>query len=136
MPIKPTALIVLQRGREDVHGTRGVLLHENKMLCFTLEEPWKDNEPQVSCIPVGIYKVVRHGWEKDTTVHFKNVWRLLDVPGRQAILIHAGNTTEDTKGCILVGLGVSPNGITNSRAAIEKLRTELPEQFTLEVRYA
>jgi hypothetical protein len=129
LKLKPPVHIVLQRGKEDTHGMRGVLQHMDKTLCYTLEEPWRDNRKQVSCIPPGTYKCFPHDG-----AHFKDVWQVLDVPGRSAILIHAGNTLADTQGCILVGLGVSPNGITKSQLALKKLRELLPDRFTLEVR--
>jgi hypothetical protein len=136
--LKEPAMLVLQRGPGTAYGTHGTLsVDGGERLCYTLEEPWKDNEPRVSCIPPGRYQVIRHGWEPDSPVKFKRVWHVLNVPGRDAILIHAGNTIADTMGCILVGLGVNEQGITQSQAALEKLRLLLPERgFTLEVRGA
>ena len=54
--------------------------------------------------------------------HFKrDLPELLDVPGRDQILIHAGNYVSDSKGCILVGLlrDVYRCMLSNSRAALE-----------------
>lgn len=110
-------------------GTRGVLVDSaGNHICFTLELPWKNNERNVSCIPKGTYGVVRHNGAK-----YKNVWRLLDVPNRSGILIHAGNTKADIQGCILVGLKEYKDGVLDSRLAISKLHKELPETFILEI---
>lgn len=51
------------------------------------------------CIPEGTYRVKMYPSGK-----FKKMLPIIDgVPYRSGILIHAGNTVEDTKGCILVG---------------------------------
>jgi hypothetical protein len=123
--------VVLQRGQTTAHGLHGVLLLDGATLCGTLEQPWHDNEHGVSCIPAGVYRCIPHN-----TPHFPNVWEVTGVYDRAAILIHAGNTTADTHGCILVGLGVSAEGITQSQAALAKLRDTLPQEFTLDVRNA
>lgn len=125
--------LTLKRGREQPHGILGSLYLDNKFLCFTLEEPWRDNKPRISSIPEGTYKCIQHGWEPDTKVKFKRVWHLLNVPGRSAILIHAGNTIDDTEGCILVGLSATPNGVGRSRDAVDMLRRILPATFMIEV---
>lgn len=133
-------LIILQRGKTGPHGQLGAMTLNNEFLCYTLEEPWRNNAPAdykgetESCIPEGTYRCVRHGWEPDTKLHFKRVWRLEFVPGRKGILIHAGNTTADTEGCILVGLKPVIGGIGDSQKALSLLRARLPETFMLEVR--
>lgn len=110
-------------------GTRGVLTDAaGNHLCYTLELPWLNNVPNISCVPKGVYGVVRHNGAK-----YKNVWRLLDVPGRSGILIHAGNTKADIQGCILVGLREYSLGVLDSRLAMDKLRSEFPETFVLEI---
>lgn len=121
--------ITLQRGKGTEHGTHGVLIGDGSILCFTLEEPWKDNEPRVSCIPEGVYQCKKHNGAK-----FSNVWEITNVPGRSAILIHAGNTLADTSGCVLVGMGFDADGLIHSRAALMKLRSLLPDTFTLTIR--
>lgn len=71
---------------------------------YTLELPDLNNdgivgnETRASCIPVGIYKVVKH-----TSPKFGKCFWVKDVPGRSAILIHPGNYHYHTLGCILVG---------------------------------
>jgi hypothetical protein len=112
--------------RPDV--TFGVFMFEGKPLCVTLEDPWKNNQRNISCIPTGVYKCVPHNGAK-----YKGVWRLENVPNRAAILIHAGNSTSDTEGCILVGSEYGERLILRSQAALDKLRKELPDTFILTV---
>ena len=47
--------------------------------------------------------------------------RLCNVKGFDGILIHCGNTTKDTSGCILVGKNSVKGGITDSRNTFKKL---------------
>lgn len=126
-------MIELKRVSSTEKGTFGVLLKDKIPLCVTCEDPWKDNQKQISCIPEGTYKVIPHSGEK-----FKDVWEVTGVKDRSAILIHQGNTVLDTHGCILVGssftsFGSLP-GIGGSRDALNFLREILPKSFTLEVR--
>lgn len=69
---------------------------------FTLELPWKENQNNVSCIPKGTYKI-----ELFNSIKFGKCFHVLNVPGRDAILIHKGNYNRDTHGCILPGSALS-----------------------------
>lgn len=112
-------------------GTFGTLYTDDgTKLCVTCEQPWKNNELQHSCIPTGIYHCSPHNSPK-----FPDTWEVGNVPNRQAILIHAGNTMKDTHGCILVGeyMGVVSGlpAVLNSKKTLAMLKTVLPETFTL-----
>jgi hypothetical protein len=67
------------------------------------ELPWKDNAPNISCIPVGKYKCERY--ISESYPKERCAYHVKDVPGRKGILLHAGNTWKDTQGCILIGRG-------------------------------
>jgi hypothetical protein len=95
---------------------------------FTLELPdlnndgIPNNEVRKSCIPEGIYPVVRHNSPK-----FGETFWVKDVPGRSAILIHPGNYYYHTLGCILTGMDqkdMNKDGLidnVSSTKAMEKL---------------
>ena len=105
---------------------------------FTLEDAWRANARGASCIPAGTYACRPHGWRGEP-VKFKNVWEVTAVPGRSAILIHAGNTHADTEGCILVGLGFRWVGgewvLLESQKALAHLRACFGQTpFNLHVR--
>lgn len=46
---------MVRRYRQD--GTRGIVTHGNKILAFTFEQPHRVFQPQLPCIPEGIYTI-------------------------------------------------------------------------------
>ncbi len=89
----------LVRVAKDKEATLGVLVIEGRPRMVTLERPWLDNAKEISCIPAGEYKV-----KVVQSPRFGATWEVMNVPSRTNILFHKGNTAEDSKGCILVGL--------------------------------
>jgi hypothetical protein len=78
------------------NGTNGEILYNGTRVCSSIELPWINNEPQVSCIPEGRYEL-RKRYTADRGEHLI----LVNVPGRQLILIHAANDAKlELKGCI------------------------------------
>ena len=67
---------------------------------FTLEEEWKDNLPNESCVPANTYELARMRYHKSGFMTYE----VMNVPGRTHIKFHPGNTEEDTQGCILLGM--------------------------------
>ena len=127
----PCFLEVIRLGYRHKHPTFGVLLINSFPAFVTLELPDLANAVGISCIPVGGYKCQRitspkHG----ETIH------VLDVPGRSEIILHSGNSQEDTRGCILVGMSYSGKKIMDSRIAMRKLmaRIRKHDEFWLQVR--
>lgn len=116
-------------------GTLGELV-VGELTLVTMEPPWANNEPNVSCIEPGEYECV---WHKSP--RYMWVYALLGVPGRSHILIHPGNIVTHTKGCILPGQRVGVLGglpaVLASRHATRRLFALLDRRpFTLEVEYA
>ena len=121
----------LHRLQEDDKQTLGALVvycgTEQVFNCKTLELPWKNNQPFISRIPSGVYKVrQRHS---DT---YKNHWHVLGVKNRDLILIHAGNFHRDTEGCICVGkdhIDIDNDGyrdLTSSKNTMKALNNAIP----------
>ena len=106
----------LTRVTEHNNATMGVLTIDNAPCFVTLEDAWRDNERMVSCIPAGKYQVLAHRSPK-----FGSTYQVMDVPDRNHILFHAGNTHRDTHGCILLGMQFgslgSESAILASRSA-------------------
>ena len=89
---------IIRSEESEEHGTLGSMLINGELFCTTLEEDDKDNEQWISCIPTGIYKCKRI-----KSRSFGDVFEVMNVPSRDDILIHKGNTDDNTTGCILVG---------------------------------
>ena len=105
-------------------STMGTLFLNGEEFCHTLELPWKENQRSISCIPAGEYDArIRLPRESGT----RNYIHLLvkDVPNRSYILVHIGNTTKDTKGCILVGQSRKQHFVGNSTLAMDLLIKEI-----------
>lgn len=99
-------MIELNRLYKGKDVTLGALLIDGVPICWTLEEPWNSNLKGKSCIPIGHYRV-----NIFQSVKFGECYRITDLANREpanrtGILIHAGNTTADTSGCILLGLEI------------------------------
>ena len=93
-------------------------------MCDTLENPYINNERNISCIPEGQYKVrLRKASESGS----RDYLHLLveDVPKRDWILFHRGNTAKDTSGCILVGMGSQQDFVSYSTLAMDLLMKEI-----------
>lgn len=112
--------------------TIGSLLVDGKYFCDTLEDRVRDLEteekiPGATAIPAGTYKVV-----VNISTRFKRkLPRLLEVPGFDGILIHRGNTANDTSGCILLGENKVRGKVINS-AVYEIRLTEMLEKAQTE----
>jgi hypothetical protein len=105
-------------------STIGKLFINGESFCDTLENPWIDNQRSISCIPKGNYKVrLRLARESATRDYLHLLVR--DVPNRDYILFHRGNTAKDTSGCILVGNGREQDIVENSRLAMDLVMQEI-----------
>jgi hypothetical protein len=108
-------------------------------ICYTMEPSLSDTFP---LIPPGMYDLKPHNGPR-----FKDTWAIVGngithqpAPGavRSAILFHAGNLDEASKGCILVGLSIGrlsgEHALLQSRVAMTALRTVLgTDQATLTI---
>ena len=70
-------------------GTFGVLRF-GPTVAHSLELPWRENKRQRSCIPPGTYRCVRV-----KSPRMGIVYQVLDVPGRDHVLIHPANLAGD-----------------------------------------
>lgn len=97
----------------------------NDATYFTCERPWKDNAPEISCIPTGAYQVII-----SYSPHFGRAMpHLLSVPGRDGILIHVANHASELRGCVAIGTMRTKDGVQNSQIAFDdfypRLQVEL-----------
>ncbi len=139
--------IILNSSKSANSCTHGELTINGTHECWTLEdevrevsgavvEKWK--VPSATAIPAGTYGIII-----DYSNRFKKpLPRLLDVPGFTGVRIHAGNTAEDTEGCILVGRVKTPYSVLDSRLALAVLQPKIQasldgdEEVIIEIRRA
>lgn len=102
--------------------TIGKLYIDDKYFCDTLEDAVRDVKiKHKTAIPKGIYKVTLTPSPK-----YKRILpRLHNVPEFTGVLIHRGNTIDDTSGCILVGENKKKGMVLNSTKCEVELVTIL-----------
>lgn len=89
----------------------------------------------ITAIPTGIYRIAMNiqspRLSKKAQYNFCKgyVPRLLDVKGFDGVLIHIGNTAEDSLGCILVGQNKVKGQVINSTATFKKLYAIMKEAY-------
>jgi len=124
-------LLRYSSGFQDSLGLLGV---DGEFLCYTLEDEHREIKVHGETrIPAGTYRITLrlHGGfhqryeARFPQIHMGMLW-IRDVPDFTNILIHCGNTDEDTAGCILVGDTVTQNVtrkgfLASSRKAYERI---------------
>lgn len=126
-----TELLLKRIAYRDTY-TIGKLYVDGVYFCDTLEDKVRNlnREPKIpgkTAIPAGKYKLIIN-----TSARFKRLLpRLLDVPHFDGILIHRGNTPEDTSGCILVGENKQIGKVLNSTYYEERLVEILKDQTNI-----
>lgn len=112
--------------------TIGKLYVDNHIFCDTLEDKVRDiaKEGKVygrTAIPYGRYEVTMKVQSPKYSQRASYAWckgylpRLLNVPHFDGILIHAGNTSEDSFGCVLCGENKVKGQVINSMATLKRL---------------
>lgn len=124
-----STLIRLRRTAHLPGGTEGVLFfpaESGQSPMATLEPPASGAHP---AIPAGEY-VLRLDVVSPRFARSPRRWsaawgarlpRLMQVPGREGILIHPGNRPADSSGCVLIGRAVSPLRLGESVATFHRL---------------
>lgn len=103
----------------------GYMLFNGYPELITYELPDLNNQPHISCIPIGSYRCAQVFQRKTNGgMLVPRSFELQNVPNRSGVLIHIGNTAKDSSGCILLGLrlgGQKPYlGISESAIAFKK----------------
>lgn len=125
--------ITVDRFKSDDDATVSNISVDGAVVCFGLEDEYREEKlAKETRIPAGEYTVgVRtegrfHGnYSRKFPDMHRGMLHILDVPGFTYILIHIGNTDENTDGCLLVGLSAGLNDgelrVNSSKLAYEKL---------------
>ena len=99
-------------------GTNGEIYNNARLVCKTIELPWRCNLKGVSCIPEGSY-ILKSRFTPERGRHIE----VTNVRNRTYILFHVGNEVmRDLKGCIApVSHHVGPGIGSFSKAALAEL---------------
>ena len=116
--------LLLIRDTFSKKSTIGELFINGERICDTLENSWQDNQRNISCIPEGVYPVRLRLPRESASRDYLHLL-VQEVPNRDWILFHRGNTAKDTSGCILVGLGTEQDVVHNSVLAMDLLIKEV-----------
>lgn len=130
------AILLIKRKPSANGCTLGELWLNGKFFCYTLEDVVRVGEkvPGATAIPAGTYPVTI-----ERSPSFKMLTpRLHHVPGFEGVLIHAGNSAADTRGCLLVGLAKLPSNVKiyKSQEAFQALMAQLLDATSIELTIA
>lgn len=83
----------------------GVMLFDGVQKLVTLELPDLNNQPDISCIPIGYYICKRGKMYigHDEFRHLISTFLIQDIPDRKEVGIHPANYVRELKGCVAVG---------------------------------
>lgn len=112
---EPSLQLEVMRFSSEKDSTNGLLFNitggSRSFLAYTLEDEYREDKVKSETrIPEGEYEITLRTFggfhdryaSRFRDIHLGMLW-VRDVPGFSDILIHCGNTDEDTSGCLLVG---------------------------------
>lgn len=133
---------ILQRMESGSQGTFGIIV-AGQLALYTGEPPWRDNQPNISCVPASTY------WAQITySPHFgRGLYLLNPTAPRSGIRIHPANLMGDRSlgyrcqlnGCIALGERIGwldgQKAILLSAPAVRRFETHMGRRpFILEIR--
>lgn len=103
--------ILVDRIKSDNDATLSVIYIDGVFICDGLEDEYREKKVMHETrIPAGTYKVTlrKEGgfharYQKRFSSFHRGMLWVRDVPNFEYILIHCGNTDDNTSGCLLVG---------------------------------
>ena len=119
----------LRRFYQDERQTLGTLT-VGAVTLFTIERPWLENQPNVSCIPAGPYEIKLVWVDNERKLRLAGAC----IPSERTLInVEVANYASELEGCIGVGEGVTARGfvpdrqymVTESAAAYELLLSKL-----------
>lgn len=144
--------LILERFAETKKSTAGILFWEKVQPpletlylneCFTLEDGFHAEKIKgITRIPPGDYPLELKPigaskfdgpFQRRFKQAYKGMVRLQNVPGYSEVLIHVGNSSADTEGCLLVGRAITTLGgeysLIDSWIAMDPLYRRLVESI-------
>lgn len=144
--------LLLKRTAKRTGYTIGHLYIDGEYFCDTLEDTDRGltndmSEEEIAAIkvagetaiPTGKYRVtlevVSPKFSKKSAYAFceGKLPRLIGTPGFEGVLLHSGNTADDTAGCILVGRNTIIGRLTNSLDTLRTLYAKLEEPLYITI---
>lgn len=124
------------RLKDNGNTTIGALYINGKFECWTLEDEHRTVKVfGETRIPEGDYQIKlrtvggHHNRYSNKFDFHKGMLHLQDVPNFKWILIHIGNTDDDTAGCLLVGKDLYETSIGNSTGAYKQMYQKVIKAF-------
>jgi len=144
-----TKEMIIKRVWETEYSTYGNIIDKTAGMIFalTIELPWKENQPNISCIPAGKYTCCRCWYNKGKYETFQ----IMNVSNRTNIKFHIANKTgrkkrkikTDLLGCVGIGESFDPvwtikgwvSGILQSGKGFKEFMSRLKnvDEFELEI---
>lgn len=131
--MRPLTLTLCRRWPRESY-TIGTLSVHGQVFCNTLEDTVRDPGVKIygkTAIPAGTYRIdmstvsPRFASRPWALLYGGIVPRLLDVPGFTGVLLHPGNSADDTDGCILVGRNRAVGRVLDSQLTYRRLMDEV-----------
>ncbi|AUR91892.1 hypothetical protein NVP1166O_31 [Vibrio phage 1.166.O._10N.261.51.C7] len=118
-----------------------VFTDKGEFVCRLVERPYLNNQPNVSCVPEGVYIFSPHKSPSQgdcfiLEAHSLGVYTQTHPKAvRTHILWHVGNTAKDVIGCAAVGQEFTSIGgawgVNNSRVTLDRLKKLITKQTFL-----